>query len=110
MKKITSEAPQQSIDIADCRLGPRDEDDIEDPKFVFKDYQICKRLNDGSILRVFRSMLSQPYKVQRIHNPGVLDRRRRPASRERREILLIADRGEAVAFFNRFGNQKGAQH
>lgn len=98
----------QMIEIADPRLGPRDKKDVEDPKFasyLFQiDHQICKRLNDGSVARIFRSMLSQSYKVQHIHNPGVFDRRRKLASRERREILLVADRGEAVAFFNKFGH------
>lgn len=99
------------IEIADPRLGPRDRKDIDDPKFapfIFKSHQICKQLNDGSILRIFRASGGAPYNVQRICNPGVLDRRRKPASRERREILLTsADRAEAVLFFNNGENHDG---
>lgn len=98
------------IEITDPRLGPRDKKDIEDPKFalcLFKNHDICKKIKDGSILRIFRGMLGESYKVQKIFNPGVLDRRRTLASRERREILLTTtDRDEAVAFFNRLFDQR----
>lgn len=98
------------IEISDPRLGIRDSNDIGDPKFapyLLKDRQICRRQNYGSIIRIFRGMLGNSYKVQRIVNPGVLDRRRKRASRERREILLITkDRAAAVAFFNKLIDQE----
>ena len=89
--------------IDDPRLGIRDAEDMQNPAFspLIRDMNVCKRLPDGSLLRIYRAIFSAPYVVQHIRNPGVLDRRRRKESREQREKLLeTMDRQAAVDFYN----------
>ena len=94
------------LEVDDPRLGVRDKADIENPAFspLVRDMSVQRRLADGSILRIYRSILSSPYTVQLVRNPGVLDRRLREESRESREKLLeTMDRAVAVEFFNSYG-------
>jgi hypothetical protein len=94
----------KTINVDDPRLGIRDEADMQNPAFApLIRMNVCKRLPDGSLLRLYRAFLSAPYVVQHIRNPGVLDRRRRKESREQREKLLeTMDRGAAVEFYNSY--------